>query len=140
MNADSELEMEPIPVLARPTQPSAYVLQILEREGAELAVVAAPPDEELMGVVLRAALKNGCAAAGHNPSDCTVHQHLKQDVIYAYEDEPLKFILNDAQELNDASPRIREVRARCRARLPVILVDEYRRPIGLRGRNAAHSA
>lgn len=131
----AEVEMEPIPVLARATQPRAVVLAMMEREGAELAVVTTPL-EELIGVVLRASLQNGCASAGHNPSECTVQQHLKQDVIYAYEDEPSKFILNGSPDLAEASPRIREIRARARARLPAIVVDEYRRPIGLRGRQS----
>jgi CBS domain-containing protein len=126
-------EVKPIRAQVRPTDASAKVLAMLEREGLSFAVVVAPESDELLGVVLRGVLQNACTSIGHDPSTCTIRQHLKADVDVSLQNEPAREFLND-RGVERVASRLRTIRARSRERLPVIVLDEQRRPVGLRTR------
>jgi CBS domain-containing protein len=126
-------EVKPIRARVRPTDASAEVLANLEREGLSFAVVVAPESDELLGVVLRGVLQNACTSIGHDASTCTIRQHLKADVDVSPQNEPTREFLND-QGVEHVASRLRTIRARSRERLPVIVLDEQRRPVGLRTR------
>lgn len=127
------VEFRPIRARVRPTDPSAQVLARLEQEGLSFAVVVASESEELLGVVLRGVLQNACGSVGHDPAGCTVRQHLKTDVDVCFRGEPVKELLNPA-DTGRAPSRLRTARARSRERLPIVVLDERRRPVGLRDR------
>lgn len=127
-------EMTQVRARVLPTDHSADALALMNREDLSFVIVVAGGTGELLGVVLKSVLENACASAGHDPVECRVRQHLKADVRYSFQDTPGDELLNQPEGVEGAGHFIRSLRARSRQRLPVIVVDRERVPVGLRDR------
>lgn len=89
-------------------------LDIMNDDRLDFLPVVAEDTSKLLGVVLRKGLERGCWGMGHDPNKCSVQNHLKTDVRFSFEDEPL-----DAGMVEVAG------------REPVVIVDRQLRPVGI---------
>jgi CBS-domain-containing membrane protein len=127
--------MQPLPPTVTTRTSAAEALAIMQREDAAFLPVVIADTDRFAGVVLRRALERGCVGMGHREARCLVLNHLKADVEFCLIDEPAEPALRDdarRKEPGDSLP----VRARNRWRLPIIVVDEQKVPIGMVERSA----
>lgn len=124
--------MEPLPARLALHHSVAAARELMWIAEFSFLVVVAPVTGKFLGVVLRRTLERGCESRGHDPESCPLVRHLKTDVDFCLFDEPV-------DEVFGASPTAIEPRRegrpnpemRRRNAIPVIVVDEYKVPIGL---------
>ncbi|HUG39558.1 MAG TPA: hypothetical protein VMM12_03680 [Longimicrobiales bacterium] len=89
-------------------------LDVMNGDGLDFLPVVAEDTGKFLGVVLRKGIERGCWGMGHDPDRCPMQNHLKTDVRFSFDDEPL-------------DPGMLEVAAR----EPVVIVDRQLRPVGI---------
>lgn len=123
--------MRPLPPAVTTRTLSSEALETMRRDDADFLPVVAPETEKFLGVVLRSALERGCLGMGHRDTECRVFNHVKADVEFCFEDEPGEPLVNETADLDYSTSRIRKTRTRSRRRLPIIVVDEHKVPVGM---------
>lgn len=68
---------------------TGVALDIIRREDLHYLPVVAEETGKLVGVVMRKGLERGCSGMGHDPDRCPIQNHLKTDVEFWFEDDPL---------------------------------------------------
>jgi CBS domain-containing protein len=135
--------MEPLPARLALHHSVAAARELMWMLGFSFLVVVAPVTGKLLGVVLRRTLERGCESRGHDAENCPLVRHLKTDIDFCHEAEPLAEIFGDTaisvgrRGVGRAAPEVRR-----RTAIPVIVVDEDKVPVGLlrRPRRSAHPA
>jgi CBS domain containing-hemolysin-like protein len=123
--------MQPLPPSVTPQTLASEALDAMRRENSAFLPVVAPDSERFLGVVLRRALERGCVAMSHREAECLVLHHVKADVDFCFRDEVAEEVMTDRADGEGSSADRRGVRARAALRLPVIVVDEQKVPIGM---------
>lgn len=123
--------MQPLPPFVGLQSSAAEALEILRRTDAEFLPVVTPDTEKFMGVVLRKGLERGCERMGHNPSECPLLNHLMADAEFCFKDEPVEPLLRETVEEGEFLTGLRDRSIRKRLSLPIIVVDEWKVPIGM---------
>jgi CBS domain-containing protein len=123
--------MRPLPPNVTPQTLASEALDTMRRESSAFLPVVAPGSERFLGVVLRRALERGCVAMGHRAAECLVLNHVKADVDFCFQDDVADEVLNYGVEDVGFSADPRSAKARADLRLPVIVVDEQKVPIGM---------
>jgi CBS domain-containing protein len=124
--------MEPLPARLALHHSVAAARELMWAAGLSYLVVVAPVTGKLLGIALRRVLEKGCESRGHDPEACPLVRHLSTDFDFVFEGEPLDEIFGDAPitlakpEEGRPSPETRRRNA-----IPVIVVDEWKMPIGL---------
>jgi CBS-domain-containing membrane protein len=129
--------MQPLPFAVTPQTLAAAALEVMRREDVQFLPVVAADSERFLGVVLRRALELGCANIGHWESECAVVSHLKVDVDFCLQSELVDEVLQDTSTAEEHAAGRHNSRIRTRLRLPVIVVDENKVPVGMIERNHA---
>jgi CBS domain-containing protein len=129
--------MQPLPCAVTPQTLAAEALEVMRREDVHFLPVVAADSERFLGVVLRRALELGCAEIGHRASECAVVSHLKADVDFCLHSEPADEVVQDTSAAEEHAAGRHNSRTRTRLRLPVIVVDENKVPVGMIERNHA---
>lgn len=122
--------MQPLPARLTLRHSVAAARELMEVLEYSFLVVVAPATGKLLGVVLRRSLER-CEARGHDPESCMLVQHVKTDIDFCLETETLDEVFGKtpatiAPPGGRGSPNIRRRNA-----LPVVVVDEYKIPVGL---------
>lgn len=117
--------MQPMDRWIELEQTADAALNLMQEEDLEFLPVVTPDTHKFLGVVLRRALERGCVEMGHDTTECRLVNHLKADVDFCFEGEPLDAALSTPEEEYDNQ------RTRRRLSLPVIVVDEQKVPIGM---------
>ena len=122
--------MQPLPARLTLQHSVAAARELMELLEYSFLVVVAPVTGKLLGVVLRRALDR-CETWGHDPDECMLVRHVQTDVDFCLETERLDEVFGKSPASiqppgGRASPEVRRRNA-----LPVIVVDEYKVPIGL---------
>jgi hypothetical protein len=81
--------MEPLDTALTPTDLAAKGLALMQAADLPLLPVVDTGSGRLLGAVLRKALENGCVRMRHDPSTCTLHDHLNRNISRCTEDEVL---------------------------------------------------
>jgi CBS domain-containing protein len=123
--------MQPLPCAVTPRTLAAEALEVMRREDAHILPVVAADSERFLGVVLRRALELGCANVGHREAECAVVSHLKADVDFCLHSEQADEVLQDTSTADEHAEGRLNSRTRTRLRLPVIVVDENKVPVGM---------
>lgn len=93
---------------------TGIALDIIRREGLHYLPVVAEDTGKLVGVVMRKGLERGCWGMGHDLARCRIQSHLKTDVEFWFEDDPL-----DEGALEKAKEE------------PVVVVDRDLKPVAI---------
>jgi hypothetical protein len=117
--------MQPLPGWIELTQSANAALSRMQEEDIHFLLVVTPDTHRFLGVVLRRALERGCLGMGHRAQECVLANHLKADVDFCFEGEPLHVALGAPEEEYDSR------RTRGRLGLPVIVVDAQKVPVGV---------
>src|SRR5690606_2540907 len=124
--------MEPLPARLALGHSVAAARELMWACGLSFMVVVAPVTGKLLGVVLRRTLERRCEARGHDPETCMLVRHVKTDVDFCLEDELVDEVFgNTPTTIAPRSEQGATPEARRRNALPVIVVDEYKVPVGL---------
>lgn len=124
--------MDPLPARLALHHSVAAARELMWAAGVSYLVVVAPATGKLLGVVLRRNLEKGCESRGHDPEECPLVRHLSTDFDFAVESEALTEIFGEAPTTlatpgeGRPSPEVRRRNA-----IPVIVVDEWKVPVGL---------
>lgn len=124
--------MGPLPARLALHHSVAAARELMDAAGYSFLIVVAPSTGKLLGVVLRRSLERGCEPRGHDPESCPLVRHLKTDIDFCHEDEPVDEVFGP--RATSLSPRLSGRPApetRRRNAIPVVVVDEYKIPIGL---------
>lgn len=89
-------------------------LEIIRRDDLQYLPVVAEDTSKLVGVVMRKGLERGCWGMGHDSDRCRIHHHLKTDVEFWFEDDPL-----DEGALEKANHE------------PIVVVDRDLKPVAI---------
>lgn len=89
-------------------------LAIIRRDNLQYLPVVAEDTGKLVGVVMRKGLERGCWGMGHDLDRCRIHHHLKTDVEFWFEDDPL-----DESALEKANQE------------PIVIVDRDLKPVAI---------
>jgi hypothetical protein len=111
-------------------QTAANARRQMEADDLSFLVVVSPDTDKLLGIVLRSALDLGCQSNGHVPEECPLTQHLKTDIDFCFESDPVEEVLADDLS-GEFQAGLRDRKARLRWSLPVIVVDAQKVPVGL---------
>lgn len=122
--------MQPLPARLTLQHSVATAHELMELLEYSFLVVVAPATGKLLGVVLRRSLER-CEARGHDPEECMLVRHVQTDIDFCLETERLDEVFGKSPVSiqppgGRASPELRRRNA-----LPVIVVDEYKVPVGL---------
>ena len=122
--------MQPLPARLTLQHSVAAARELMELLEYSFLVVVAPATGKLLGVVLRRSLDR-CEARGHDPESCMLLRHVQTDIDFCMEMERLDEVFGRGVGSitppgGRGSPDIRRRNA-----LPVIVVDEYKVPVGL---------
>jgi hypothetical protein len=128
--------MQPLPSTVTPHTLASEALQVMQREDTRFLPVVTADAAKFLGVVLRQALERGCATMGHREAECLVISHLKADVDFCFQNEPALEVLKGSAIADRSVAVPHGTAARIRLRLPVIVVDERKAPIGMIERRA----
>ncbi len=124
--------MEPLPARLALHHSVAAARELMWAAGVSYLVVVAPSTGKLLGVVLRRNLEKGCESRGHDPEECPLVRHLSTDFDFAFEGELVSEIFGEAPTTlatpgeGRPPPEVRRRNA-----IPVIVVDEWKVPVGL---------
>ncbi len=124
--------MDPLPARLALHHSVAAARELMWAAGVSFLVVVAPATGKLLGVVLRRNLEKGCESRGHDPEGCPLVRHLSTDFDFCHEGELMTEIFGEAATSLAARGEGRpppEVRRR--NAIPVIVVDEWKVPVGL---------
>jgi CBS domain-containing protein len=134
--------MDPLPARLALHHSVSAAKELMSAAGYSFLVVVAPVTGKFLGVVMRRALERGCEPRGHDPESCPLVRHVETDVDFCLEFEPVDEVFGAAATSlaqgpdGKPSPEFRRRNA-----LPVVVVDEFKVPIGLlrrpRGRTPA---
>ncbi len=123
--------MEPLPARLALHHSVAAARELMWAFGSSYMVVVAPVTGKLLGVVLRRSLERGCESEGHDPEECPLVRHLETDVDFCFEGERVDEVFGAAATDIAPQPARGTPEMRRRNALPVIVVDEYKVPVGL---------
>ncbi|MDR0787373.1 MAG: hypothetical protein LBG44_05850 [Gemmatimonadota bacterium] len=123
--------MEPLPARLALHHSVAAARELMWAAGMSYLIVVAPVTGKLLGVVLRRILEKGCESRGHDPEQCPLVRHLSTDFDFVFEGELIREIFGDAPTTLAAPGEGRTPELRRRNAIPVIVVDEWKVPIGL---------
>jgi len=136
--------MEPLPARLALHHSVAAARELMYSGGFSFLVVVAPSTGKLLGVVLRRTLERSCETRGHDPDSCPLVRHLKTDIDFCLEGERVDEVFGTAATSIDLRPYDdvdeRNADFRRRNAIPVIVVDEYKVPVGLLRRPRARPA
>ncbi|MQA90497.1 MAG: hypothetical protein GEU90_09705 [Gemmatimonas sp.] len=124
--------MEPLPARLALHHSVAAARELMLACRMSFMVVVAPATGKLLGVVLRRTLERRCEARGHDPETCPLVRHVRTDIDFCLEDEPVEDLFGrhptkiSPLRGSDATPE-----ARRRSAIPVIVVDVEKVPVGL---------
>jgi CBS domain-containing protein len=124
--------MEPLPARLALHHSVAAARELMWALESSFLVVVAPVTGKFLGVVLRRTLERGCESRGHDPEGCPLVRHLKTDVDFCHEGEPLVEVFGEQPTALAAPGSGRPApEARRRNAIPVVVVDEDKVPVGL---------
>lgn len=106
--------VRPVPATVEIGGVTGVALDIIRREDLHYLPVVAEDTGKLVGVVMRKGLERGCWGMGHDPDRCPIQNHLKTDVEFWFEDDPL-----DEAALEKAK------------REPIVVVDRDLKPLAI---------
>lgn len=93
---------------------TGVALGIIRRENLQYLPVVAEDTGKLVGVVMRKGLERGCWGMGHDLELCRIQNHLKTEVEFWFEDDPL-----DEAALEKAKHE------------PIVIVDRILKPVAI---------
>lgn len=122
--------MQPLPARLSLQHSVVAARELMELLEYSFLIVVAPVTGKLLGVVLRRSLDR-CEARGHDPDECMLVRHIQTDIDFCLESERLDEVFGKGAASipppgGRGSPEIRRRNA-----LPVVVVDEYKVPVGL---------
>jgi CBS domain-containing protein len=124
--------MDPLPARLALSHSVAAALELMWALDYSVLVVVAPVTGKLLGVVLRRTLERGCEPRGHDTESCPLVRHLKTDIDFCLEDERLDDVFGASPtEISPPGEGRPTPELRRRNALPVIVVDDFKVPIGL---------
>lgn len=113
VNSKAVSVMQPLSHRLTPLQTSGEALTLMQQAQLDFVPVVTADSGELLGIVLKKALENGCERMGHDLNTCPLSNHLKLNIETCCTDDP-----------------VADNKRNGRRRLPVVVVDESRSPIG----------
>lgn len=123
--------MRPLPACLTLEHSVIAALEFMDIFEMHFLVVVAPTTGRLLGVVTRRSLERSCERRGHDPESCPLLRHLKTDIDFCLETERLDEVFG-RHPAAIAPPGGRlPAHIRRRNAIPVIVVDEYKIPVGL---------
>lgn len=124
--------MNPLPARLALHHSVAAARELMAALEYSFLVVVAPVTGKLLGVVLRRTLERGCESRGHDPEECPLVRHLETDIDFCLENERVGEVFGTAPtEISPPGEGRPPPELRRRNALPVVVVDEYKVPIGL---------
>lgn len=126
--------MQPIPAMLTLEHSVMAACEIMDALDMSFLVIGAPATGRLLGIVVRDALDLSCREEGHDPDDCRLVNHLETDIDFCLESEPIDEVFGDSPASIRSSDAGASGDQSIVAGLPVVVVDEYKLPVGLLSR------
>lgn len=124
--------MDPLPARLSLSHSVAAARELMFALDYSFLVVVAPVTGKFLGVVLRRTLERMCEQRGHDPESCPLVRHLKTDVDFCLETERVDEVFGAGATAIEPPGEGRPApEVRRRNALPVVVVDDYKVPIGL---------
>jgi CBS domain-containing protein len=124
--------MDPLPARLALSHSVAAARELMYALDYSFLVVVAPVTGKFLGVVLRRTLERLCEQRGHDPESCPLVRHLKTDVDFCLETERVDEVFGgQATAIQPPGEGRPAPEVRRRNALPVVVVDDYKVPIGL---------
>lgn len=124
--------MDPLPARLALHHSVAAARELMYALDYSFLVVVAPVTGKFLGVVLRRTLERTCEQRGHDAESCPLVRHLKTDVDFCLETERVDEVFGQrATAIQPPGEGRPAPEVRRRNALPVVVVDDYKVPIGL---------
>ena len=124
--------MDPLPARLALHHSVAAARELMYALDYSFLVVVAPVTGKFLGVVLRRTLERTCEQRGHDPESCPLVRHLKTDVDFCLETERVDEVFGArATAIQPPGSGRPAPEVRRRNALPVVVVDDFKVPVGL---------
>lgn len=121
--------MKPLPAVLTLEHSVAAAREFMDAFGIPYLVVVAPSTGRMLGVVVDEALARTCEGEDHDPDDCPLVRHVETDIDFCLDSEKIDEVFGDGPDKIPYAGAERGDSAH-RADLPVIVVDEFKVPVG----------
>lgn len=124
--------MDPLPARLALHHSVAAARELMYALDYSFLVVVAPVTGKFLGVVLRRTLERMCEQRGHDAESCPLVRHVMTDVDFCLETERVDEVFGvGATSIEPRGEGRPPPNVRRRNALPVVVVDDYKVPLGL---------